>query len=544
MQEVDFGKEKRHIQGATFTSDKKHEQGRKTFVIKNPATGSDIESYPLMDREDVDKVVATARKKFESWSQSSFAERKRILIRASQYLADNAGVYAEQIAAENGKTKLDALLADVYTAIDLLKYIGNHAERFLKPVKHIPGSLVAPLRKNSYIFQPKGVIGIISPWNYPFTLSASPVTSALAAGNTVILKPSSQTTRSGMIVKEVFDNAGLPEGVLQILTGTGSLTGQALIEHEGLDMLFFTGSTDVGLQVSAKAAERLIPVILELGGKDVAIVTKNADLDRASHGVAWGAFTNTGQTCIGTEIVLVDRTVYEPFMNKFLPIIKNLKLGKGVGELGSMTMESQRQIVQAQLEDALKKGAKVIYTGPPVPDNKGLWCTPTLLSDVTPDMDVFHQETFGPLKSIITYDTLEEAIQIANSVKYGLSGCVFTKDSQEGNWVAERLKVGSVNINDCLLTYAMPALPFGGLKKSGLGYYHGEMGLRAFTDVKSITENNLPLKKELHWYPMLNDLDKILEALIKLLYSGNARRRIFAYLSLLPKFPKILRSMF
>lgn len=516
---------------------------RRTFVIKNPATGLEIESYPLMNKEDVDRVVATARKNFETWSKSSFAERKRILTNASQHLAANAGKFAEQIAAENGKTKVDALLCDVYCAVDLLKHTANHAEKYLKPVKGLPGTMVVPLRKNSYIFQPKGVVGVISPWNYPFGLSMSPVISAIAAGNTVILKPSSQTTRSGMIVKEIFDNGGLPEGVLQVLTGSGSLTGQALIEHPDLDMLFFTGSTEVGLEVSAQAAKRLIPVILELGGKDVAIITKNADLERAAHGVAWGAFVNTGQTCIGTEIVLVDRTVYEPFMEKFLPIVKGLKPGKGAGELGSMTMDSQRQIIQAQLEDALQKGAKVIYSGPPAPDDKGLWCTPTLLTNVTPDMDVFHEETFGPLKAIMTYDTLKEAIKLANSVKYGLSGCVYSKDSKEGNWVAEKLKVGSVNINDCLCTFAMPALPFGGVKKSGLGYYHGEIGLRAFTDIKSITENTLPMKKELQWYPVLDDTVEILEEVIHLLYSGKMLRRIVAYFKLLPKFPRIIKSI-
>lgn len=531
------------MQGEALTVKKDSEKGRKTFAITNPATGEEIDRYPLMDRDEVDEVVAKARRSFERWSQSSFSERRKVLARASQVLADNAGKYAEEIAAENGKTKLDALLAELYTTMDLMKYYAEHAERFLKPVKNLPAPLVAPGRKCSYIFQPKGVIGVISPWNYPFTLSASPVTSAIAAGNAVILKPSSQTTRSGLIIKEVYDKAGLPEGVLQILTGTGSLTGQAFIEHEGLDMLFFTGSTEIGKQVSVKGAERLIPVILELGGKDVAIVTKSADLERAAHGVSWGAFTNAGQTCIGTEIILVDRTVYEAFMEKFLAVVKNLKLGKGVGEVGSMTMESQHKIVKAQLEDAVRKGAKVIYSGQNVPDDKGLWFPPTLLADVTPDMDVFREETFGPLKSIITYDTLDEAIRIANSVKYGLSGCVFTKDPQEGRWIAERMKTGSVNINDCLLTYAVPSLPFGGVKESGLGYYHGKLGIRAFTDVKSITETYLPVKKELYWYPMLKDTDKILEKMYRVLFSGNISSRIWGGIALMGKLPRIIKSM-
>jgi acyl-CoA reductase-like NAD-dependent aldehyde dehydrogenase len=526
-----------------FKNDKIFKQGRKTFAIKNPATGLEIDSYPLMGKEDVDRVVMTARKKFESWSESSFAERKRILSRASQVLADNAGDYAEQIAAENGKTKLDALISEIFTTIDILKYLAKHAERFLKPVRNLPRSIIAHGRRCYYIFQPKGVIGVISPWNYPFTLSASPVASAIAAGNTVVLKPSSQTTRSGMIIKEIFDKAGLPQGVLQILTGTGTLTGRALIEHEGLDMLFFTGSTEVGIEISTKAAERLIPVILELGGKDVAIVTKNADLDRAAHGVAWAAFTNAGQTCMSTEIVLVDRKIYGPFMERFVPLVANLKVGKGVGEIGCMTMESQRQIVKSQLEDALNKGAKVVFSGQIPSNDKGLWFPPMLLADVTPDMDVFHQETFGPLKSVIAYDTLDEAFQLADRVKYGLSGCIFTKEAKEGRRIAERLKVGSVNINDVLLTYAVPSMPFGGVKKSGLGYYHGEIGIRAFTDIKSITETYMPLKKEFHWYPMLKDTDKIVEVSYKALYSGNIFSRIWGCISLFGKLPRIIRSM-
>ncbi len=506
-------------------------QERQLFAINSPASGAEVASYPLMDRAEVDQAIRSARNAFDSWSRSTFAERKKILLRAASFLAENAGRYAGQIAAENGKTRTDALIADIYTTTHLLKFYADHAEKYLKPVRGLPGIIIAPLRRCYYKFEPKGVVGVISPWNYPFTLSASPVISAVMAGNSVVLKPSSQTTRSGLIVQEILEAGGLPSGVVQVITGTGSLTGQALIEHAGLDMLFFTGSTEVGKEVSVRAAEHLIPTILELGGKDVCIVTEKADLDRAAHGVVWGCFTNAGQTCIGTEIVLVARAVYGPFLAKILALTSQLKLGSEPGEIGAMTMAAQLEIVQNQLADALAKGATIACTGRGDTQRSGNWFLPTLLTEVTTDMDVFNQETFGPLKPVLPFDSLEEAVELANSVEYGLSGSVFTKDVAEGRWIADRLKTGSVNINDVLLTYAIPSLPFGGVKKSGIGYYHGKSGIRSFTNIKSITETKMPLKREIHWYPMLPKTDLILEGLIPFLYSRNLAKRLAGLLS-------------
>ncbi len=496
------------------------------FSIHNPATGEEVARYPLMDREDVDLAVRSAREAFASWSQSTFAERRQILLKASAYLADNAGRFADEIAAENGKTRTDALIADVLTSTHLMKFYAERAEKYLKPVHRVRGTIITPARRCYYQYEPKGVIGIISPWNYPFTLSSAPVVSAIAAGNTAILKPSSQTTRSGLIVKEILEAGGLPAGVVQIVTGTGSLTGQALIEHEGLDMLFFTGSTEVGKEVGVRAAEHLIPTVLELGGKDVSIVTNHADLDRAAHGVVWGCFTNSGQTCIATEIILVDREVYEPFLAKITPLISQLKLGHASGEIGAMTMAAQKQIVENQLADALARGAKIACEGQRGNGGAGNWFVPTLLTGVTPEMDVFHQETFGPLKPIIPYDSLDEAIELANSVEYGLSGSVFSKDMEEARSIAKRLKTGSVNINDVLLTYAIPSLPFGGVKSSGIGHYHGKTGIRAFTDVKSITETKMPMKRDINWYPMLPKTDVLLEGMISFLYSRKMTKRL------------------
>jgi len=511
----------------------------KEFAIKSPATGDEVARYPLMDADEVGRAVGRAREVFATWSKSSFAERRKVLKRAAGILGDHAGHYADRISAENGKTRLDALLADVFAVADHLRYYAKNGEKFLRPVR-VKGSIMMPGRKAYYTFEPKGVVGIISPWNYPFTLSAGPAIAAVMAGNTVVLKPSEQTTDSGLMVKEVLETAGLPRDVVQVVTGTGPVTGQALVDYPGVDMLFFTGSTRVGRMVNVKAAERLIPAVMELGGKDVAIVTKNADLDRAAHGVAWASFFNTGQTCIGTELILVEREVYGEFVEKLSAVAGCIQPGMKSGQLGAMTMEAQKKIVLDQLDDALEKGAKCLVGKRP-DDGAGMFLPPVLLSDTTPEMKVRKDETFGPLKPVVPYDTLDEAIEIANSSEYGLSGSVYTRDLEEGRTIARRLKTGSVNVNDALITYAMPSLPFGGVKSSGVGRYHGREGLRAFADVKSITEFNWPLKREPFWYPLPEDADQVAEDTLRAFFSGSILKRVSSLVRLVVNLIKIVR---
>jgi acyl-CoA reductase-like NAD-dependent aldehyde dehydrogenase len=501
------------------------DESRREYTVKDPATGAVVKTYPLMDAAKVDAAVARARAAFPAWSATPFAQRRRIFKRAAGVLAENAVSYADRIAAENGKTRLDALLADVFAVADHLKYYARHGEKFLRPVR-VSGSILLPGRKGYYTFEPKGVVGVISPWNYPFTLSAGPTIAALMAGNTVVLKPSEQTTDSGIMVREILELAGLPRGVVEVVTGPGSITGQALIEHPGLDMLFFTGSTAIGRRVNVKAAERLIPAVMELGGKDVAIVTRHADLDRAAHGAAWGSFFNTGQTCIGTELILVDRAVYPEFVEKLKAIVGCLRPGKKAGQLGAMTMSAQYDIVADQLDDALAKGAKCLVGAKPDRERDGRFFPPVVLTDTTPDMKVRTDETFGPLKPVIPYDTIDEAVAIANANEYGLSGSVYTQDLKEGRYIARRLKTGSVNINDALITYANPGLPFGGVKNSGVGRYHGKMGLRAFTDIKSITEFGWHLKREPFWYPLPENADLVAADTMRALFSTNPLHRL------------------
>ena len=512
----------------------------KDFAVIDPATEMVVARYPLMNPEKVAEAVKRAQNGYQRWSAASFEERKRVLLDAAAVLAENAGRYADEIAAENGKTRFEALLADIYPTADFMKYTAKNLKKFLKPVR-VSGSLALPFRKTYYRFEPKGVVGVISPWNYPFSLSADPVIEAIAAGNAVVLKPSSQTTRSGLIVKEIFDLAGLPDGVVEVVTGNGSMTGQALIENENLAMLYFTGSTDVGREIYRQAAERLIPALMELGGNDVAVVTRNANLDRAANGIAWASFTNCGQTCISSELILVERPVYDAFLEKFTEVVSRLKMGKRTGEIGPMTIASQRRIIEEQLEDARSKGAKVV-TGGACPDRPGLFYPPTILTDTTGEMKVRQEETFGPLKAVIPFDAIDEAIQIANDSNYGLSGSVWTSDLNEGRMIASRIKTGSVNINDAMMTPAIPSLPFGGVKQSGIGRKHGMEGIRAFCDIKSITECGGRTKRELIWYPIPEQADKLMEEVMQIFFARSVGKKCSALIAALRQLIGIIRK--
>ncbi len=512
-----------------------------TFAVTDPATGEKVGSYPLMDEKEVDEAVTKAKEAQLRWAESSFEKRRKILENAAGILADNAEHYAGVVANETGKTVMDALIADVSTVCDVLRYYAKNAEEFLKPVK-TKGSELLPGRKTYYIFEPRGVVGVISPWNYPFTLSAGPTITAIASGNTVVLKPSSQTTASGLILKEILEKAGLPSDVLQVVTGNGSRTGQALMENPRLDMLFFTGSTKVGREVNIRAARRLIPAIMELGGKDVAVVTAKADLDRAVYNVVWGAFTNCGQTCIGIEICLVHSSVYDEFLEKALRVTRNMKSGRAEGEVGSMTTRAQLQIVQEQVAEAEAGGAKILTGGKLDPDAPGMYFPPTILTDVSRQMKVMTEETFGPLLPIVPYEDIDEAIRLANSTAYGLSGAVFTKDMEEARYIAGRIKAGSININDALVTFAIPSLPFGGARESGVGRYHGDVGIRAFCEIKSITEFPGAWKKEFFHYPMTAGVQPALADTLRMVYSKGPWKRIRAGFKAVPFLIRAVRQ--
>ena len=518
--------------------ERRMEVRQESFSIFDPATGEKVGEHSLMGPEEVAGAIDRARRAFQTWPKTPFSDRARIFRRAASHLAEHAGRYARTIGSETGKTELDALLAEIFPTCDLLRYYARNAERFLRPVK-VGGSMVLPGRRAYYRFEPRGVIGVIAPWNYPFTLASGPVISALAAGNAVVLKPSSQTTASGKLLKEAFEAAGLPGEVLQVVTGSGSVTGRALIESDGVDMLFFTGSTAVGLEVSRAAAGRLVPALMELGGKDAMIVSRKADLERAAHAAVWGSFFNSGQTCTGVEFCFVERPVYGAFLERVLEITGRIESGTRTGQVGSMTMESQVRILEDQIRDAVAKGAEVRMGGKRVGSGRGLFFEPTVITGIRPEMKIWREETFGPILPIVAFDTPDEAVRMANTTPYGLSGSVFSRDMEEARMYASRMETGSVNINDCLVTYAFPSLPFGGVKASGVGFYHGDLGIRNFCRIQAVTEFKGLYGKEFFHYPVSSWVKEAMQALLLVLYSENVWARARA----LPRATRIVGEL-
>ncbi len=365
--------------------------------------------------------------------------------------------------------------------------------------------------KSSYIEHfPRGVIGVISPWNFPFQLSIIPVLQALTAGNAVVLKPSEITPITGELLREVFAAIGLPEGVVEIIQGDGT-TGAALCRAD-VDMIFFTGSVATGRKVMAACAARPIPCELELGGKDAMIVCEDAPLDRAVKGAVWGAFANAGQACVSVERVFVVDAVYDRFVEQVRSEVLALRVGAPdeEAEVGPMIFKGQLRIVERHIREASEAGAKILTGGSAI-DRPGQFFAPTVLTEITPEMSIYREETFGPVLPVIRVRDEEEAIRLANDHIFGLNASVWTRDTKRGLAMASRLECGQVMVNDVFSSVANPGLPFGGVKSSGIGRYHGTEGLLGFTHARAIMVDRAFFEAEPAWYPYRGKFEGIVE---------------------------------
>lgn len=477
----------------------------------NPATGELITEIPETDTPAVHAAMQRARAAFPAWSQTSLAERLRSLSRVREHLVDGMETIAQDIAKATGKVEIEAVLAEIFPTADTLRYYEKQAANILAP-KRVKTPLLF-FGNHSYVeYKPMGVVGVISPWNYPFYLSIVPVLSALIAGNCVLFKPSEVTPLVGAVIEDLFAAAGFPPGVVQVLHG-GRETGQAVVAAKP-DKIFFTGSVATGKKIMAAAAEHLIPVELELGGKDPMIVFADADIDRAVKGALWGAFTNAGQVCMSVERVYVEESVYDEFVRKAVAATKQLRQGI---EYGSMTFPPQLALVQEHLQDALKKGAKIECGGRALQAGT-LYFEPTVLTGVTPSMRIMREETFGPVLPIMPFKTEQEAVNLANDSEYGLNASVWSKDLQKAKRVASQLISGNVCINDVITTVANPHLPFGGVKHSGMGRYHGPEGLHTFSHQTSVMVNKGTKPREINWHPYTPELQQAFHTLTRVLY--------------------------
>ena len=495
-----------------------------TIEVENPATGQVIATIPVVPPEEVAAFAERARRAQPGWEALGFDGRAAVMKRCQKWVSDNSGRVIETIMSETGKAYEEALVAEIGYAEAAFRFWAANAEKYLAEEKVRSASPFVKGRKLIVRYAPLGVVGVIGPWNYPLTNSFGDSIPAMMAGNTVLLKPSEVTPLTSMLMAEMLRECGLPENVFQVATGRGA-TGAALIDE--VDMIMFTGSTATGKKVMQKAAETLTPVSLELGGKDPMIVLSDADLERAANTAVFYGMMNSGQTCISIERVYVEEPVYDEFVSKVTEKVRAIRQGDPAGgagtvEVGSMTFPKQVDIVEGHVNDALAKGAKAL-TGGHRGSGKGYYFEPTVLVDVTPDMECMREETFGPTLPIMKVRDAEEAIRLANDSVYGLGGSVFTKDLSRGEAVAKRVEAGAVCVNDAVINYSALELPMGGAKTSGLGRRHGPDGIRKFCQQQSImVSRNFP-KRELHMYPNTAKNTKRIGKVLGFLYGRGSK---------------------
>jgi succinate-semialdehyde dehydrogenase/glutarate-semialdehyde dehydrogenase len=512
---------------------------RDCFSTVNPATGEPIADYPVVSAEAVAAAVERARQAQLWWLQVPLLRRAAVLRRLAHRLCDEKELLARMITTESGKPLQEALLNDVMVAADAALFCAENAAAVLR-TQQIPHSNPAlRLKRGRLSWQPLGVIGIISPWNYPLSIPAADTFAALATGNAVVLKPSELTPQSAIELERLIAAALDAEGLtilprpFQVVTGLAS-TGQSLVASP-INKLIFTGSVSTGRRVAIAAAERLLPVILELGGKDAMVVLDDADLDTASSAAVWGSMMNAGQTCISVERCYVHRRVYSAFIARCLDKISKLKVGDGSlpdTDLGPLISLRQLQIVERQVEEARAHGATVHAGGAPLPDLGPNFYAPTLITDLDRSMRLMREETFGPVLPIVTFSSDAEAIALANDSNFGLAASVWGSTTHATS-VARQIAAGTVLINDLISGFAVSAAPHGGIKRSGMGRTHGLLGMQEMLRPCYLDVDLAPRMKKLWWYPYAGNFAPM-SAFVDFVHAAGIRRRLTAALRSIP----------
>jgi acyl-CoA reductase-like NAD-dependent aldehyde dehydrogenase len=491
--------------------------------VRNPATGEVIGRIESITPDDVAAIAERARRAQPGWEALGFEGRGRVLRRCQKWVTDNAERIARTIVEENGKAYEDALLAEVTYAANAFGYWAKHAEDYLADEKVRSTNPFVLGRRLVVRSAPVGVVGVIGPWNYPLTNSFGDCIPALAAGNSVILKPASLTPMTSLLMKEMLDTCGLPQDVFQLAIGGGDV-GQELIDH--VDFVMFTGSTEVGKKVMAKAAETLTPVGLELGGKDPMIVLSDANLERAANAAVHYSMQNGGQTCISVERVYVEEPIYDEFVQKVEEKMRALRQGvpgdPGAVDIGAVTSPPQVDLIDGHVKDAKEKGARVLVGGHRG-EGPGDFYEPTLLVDVDHSMECMMEETFGPTLPVMKVRDADEALRLANDSPYGLQASIYTGDPAKGERLARQIEAGVVTINDSQLNYVALELPMGGWKASGLGSRHGADGIRKYTKKQTLLVTKFAPNRDLHMLPYKGGTTKLIQRLVRLLYGRGKR---------------------
>jgi acyl-CoA reductase-like NAD-dependent aldehyde dehydrogenase len=506
----------------TATASTKASRG--SFEVTNPADGSVIANLPIDGPAEVAAIVARVRANQPAWEELGIKGRARWLGELRDWLLDNQDRVAETMQRETGKVWAEASGETPYVC-DLINFYSGKARKYIGDERVPAHSPLMKVKKLRVTYRPYPVVGVISPWNFPLILSLGDAVPALIAGCALVIKPSEVTPLAvGEVVEAWKREIGGPD-VLDVANGMGE-TGSALVGE--VDFVQFTGSDRIAREVLTRAAERLTPVSAELGGKDPMIVLRNADLEKAVNAATWGAFLNSGQACTSVERIYVEEPIYGEFVSRFTEEVR--KLNQGIDghehgkDVGAISFPPQTDVVESHVEDARRHGAKVL-TGGERGEGPGDWYAPTVLADVDHSMKVMRDESFGPVVGVMKVSDTEEAVQLANDSRYGLSASVFGK-TREAEAVARRLQVGTAHVNDVLVGFLATDVPMGGWKDSGIGWRHGEYGIKKFVRPESLVITRFGSKREPLYFPYTDERRRKLRRLTRFFNARDWRRRL------------------
>lgn len=495
----------------------------------DPSTGEVVGRFEVTQLGELPVIFENARRAQKEWAARPIQDRGMMLRRLRDAIFEHREEVADVIIRETGKPRVEAIFAEILLALDTADFLARRAPRWLRP-ERVPHHNLAMKAKSGWLeFQPCGVIAIISPWNYPFSIPMVEMIYAVAAGNAVLLKPSELTPWSGWLARELFRRAQFPSGLVQVLQGGGEI-GAALIEA-GPDKVFFTGSVATGKRIAEACAKKLIPSVLELGGKDAMIVLRDANIEIASSAAVWGSFMNCGQTCISVERIYVEQPVAERFTQLCVEKTRKLRLGPPTdrdAEVGPMIRLRQLEKVELQLQDAVAHGAEILTGGVRRPDLGPNFLEPAVVTRVDHSMQLMREETFGPVMAIHPVASAEEAVQLANDSSFGLSASVWTGNSRGGRDSASRIRAGSVMVNDLASYYGICEAPHGGPGASGWGRTHSRLGLLEMVQVKYIDVDRLPRIAKSWWYGYTADLAAAAAHFVETLFAPTWKQRLAA----------------
>ena len=493
----------------------------------NPATGEIVREFECASEPEIHAAVARARAAQPAWDILGVRKRVAIVRRFQDLLHRKKSEIARLITREAGKPYVEALLTEVLVVLDAARFCSENAYRLLREERVPHGNLAMKTKAGRILRQPYGVIGIISPWNYPFSIPATEGLAALVTGNAVVVKPSEVTSLAALELASLLHEAGVPEHVFQVSIGDGA-TGAALI-HAEIDKLVFTGSVPTGKRIAQAAAARLLPAILELGGKDPMLVLDDTDVEVVSSGAVWGAFVNAGQACLSVERCYVHRNLYEPFLEACVRKTRQLRVGNGMDQetdVGPLIHERQLRNVESHVEDARAHGARLLSGGTRLRELGPNFYAPTVLADVTHEMRIMREETFGPVLPVMSFNSDDEAIRLANDSEYGLAASVWTRDRARGEAIAARIQAGTVMVNDAVSCFGISEAPHGGVKASGVGRTHGRFGLEEMVRTKYVDSDRLPGVKKIWWYGYGEAFSRQMEGFLDLQFARSWGQRL------------------